>query len=323
MLYLDYSREEGEWEPNIHGGNENLEAIEFIRQFNEAVYREYPDVQTIAEESTAWPGVSRPLYVGGLGFGLKWNMGWMHDTLDYMKQDPVYRKFHHDRLTFSIMYTFTENFVLSLSHDEVVHGKGSILNKMPGDIWQKHANLRALYGYMWSHPGKKMLFMGSEFGQYREWNHDDSLDWHLLENPEHQGLLRWMRDLNTFYRAAPSLYDQDFNPDGFAWVDFRDTESSIICYLRYSTDRKHMTLVVCNFTPMPRNNYRVGVPKAGFWKEALNSDAHIYGGSGWGNLGGVDSKPVASHGHYDSISLNIPPLSVMYLTPEPEATQEP
>jgi 1,4-alpha-glucan branching enzyme len=311
MLYLDYARKQGEWIPNVYGGKEDLDAIHFLRLLNEAVYRDHPGAQTIAEESTAWPMVSRPTYLGGLGFGMKWNMGWMHDTLHYFSRDPVYRKHHHDQLTFSIWYAFNENFVLPLSHDEVVHGKGSLLANMPGDDWQKFANMRALFGYMWTHPGKKLLFMGCEFGQWREWNHDTSLDWHLLEHAPHRGLQRWVQDLNRVYRAEPALHERDFAADGFEWVDVHDWESSVVSYLRHSTDRRRSVLVVCNFTPVPRTNYRIGVPHAGHWKELLNSDAGLYGGSGQGNFGGVDSTPVASHGHEHSLDLVLPPLAVL------------
>jgi len=313
MLYLDYARKEGEWIPNAFGGKEDLEAIHFLRELNEAVYRDHPDVHTIAEESTAWPMVSRPTYVGGLGFGMKWNMGWMHDTLFYMSRDPVYRKHHHDQLTFSIWYAFHENFVLPLSHDEVVHGKGSLIGRMPGDDWQKFANLRALFGYMWCHPGKKLLFMGGEFGQWAEWNHDTSLDWHLLENAPHQGLKRWIEDLNRCYRSEPALHSRDFDQGGFQWVDVHDWESSIISFLRRGSRDQDQVLVVCNFTPVPRSNYRVGVPHGGYWIERLNSDAPIYGGSGQGNFGGVDAAPVASHGQFHSLNLTLPPLSVLVL----------
>ncbi len=312
MLYLDYSRKAGEWIPNRFGGRENLEAIEFMRAMNEAIYQEFPGTQTMAEESTAWPMVSRPLYVGGLGFGLKWNMGWMHDTLEYFSQDPIHRKHHHGQITFSIWYAFNENFVLPLSHDEVVHGKHSLIGRMSGDTWQKFANLRLLFGYMWGHPGKKLLFMGDEFGQGREWNHDRSLDWHLLDIDWHHGIQRWIEDLNAFYRRTPALYELDFSQDGFQWIDFHDEENSVLSWLRRDRAGEPL-LVVLNATPMARSNYRVGVPLSGFWREALNSDAREYGGSGWGNLGGVDSVPVPDHGFYDSVSLNLPPLSVIYL----------
>jgi 1,4-alpha-glucan branching enzyme len=315
MLYLDYSRKPGEWVPNIYGGKENLEAIDFIKKLNETVFRDFPDVQMIAEESTAWSGVSRPTYVGGLGFSMKWNMGWMHDTLFYFSKDPIYRKYHHDKITFSIWYAFSENFVLPLSHDEVVHGKGSLITKMPGDDWQKFANLRLLFGYMWFHPGKKLLFMGGEFGQWREWNHDSSLDWHLLEyekNPLahfHKGLQRWIKDLNRVYRSEPDLYEFDFEPSGFEWIDFNDVEKSIISFLRKG--KEYCFLVVCNFTPVPRFNYRIGVPFEGFWEEILNSDSEFYGGSGLGNMGGVFAEKIRFHGRDFSVSITLPPLSIL------------
>ncbi len=312
MLYLDYGRQPGEWIPNRYGGKENIDAIEFLRALNVAAYEQAPGVQTIAEESTAWPMVSRPAYVGGLGFGMKWNMGWMHDTLNYFSHDPVHRKYHHDQLTFSLWYAFHENFVLPLSHDEVVHGKGSLLGKMPGDDWQKFANLRLLFGYMYGQPGKKLLFMGAELAQWREWNHDDSLDWHLLEHALHQGVQRWLKDLNHFYRAEPALYERDFETDGFEWLEVHDWEGSTLSFLRKGKAEKDQVLIVCNFTPVPRDNYRVGVPHAGTWTEALNSDATLYGGSGRGNLGGVNTSPVASHGHYHSLLLTLPPLSILF-----------
>ncbi|MCS7312965.1 MAG: 1,4-alpha-glucan branching protein GlgB [Acidobacteria bacterium] len=315
MLYLDYGRQEGEWIPNEYGGKENLEAIAFLRRLNEEVYRSFPDVQTIAEESTAWPMVARPTYVGGLGFGLKWNMGWMHDTLTYFSKDPIYRKYHHDQITFSIWYAFSENFVLPLSHDEVVHGKGSLLGKMPGDDGQKFAHLRALLGYMYGHPGKKLLFMGGEFGQWREWNHDDSLDWHLLAYTPHRGLQQWVRDLNELYRREPALHEGDCDSAGFEWVDFHDWEQSVISFLRKAQSSGDIVLVVCNFTPVPRFDYRVGVPRPGFWRELLNSDARAYGGGGYGNLGGVEASLVPSHGRPYSLSLTLPPLSVLFLKP--------
>ncbi|HSD97379.1 MAG TPA: 1,4-alpha-glucan branching protein GlgB [Sulfuricaulis sp.] len=312
MLYLDYAREAGEWIPNEYGGRENIQAVQFLRDLNEAVYRDFPGAQTIAEESTAWPMVSRPTYLGGLGFGLKWNMGWMHDTLNYFALDPIYRKYHHDQLTFSIWYAFHENFILPFSHDEVVHGKGSLLGKMPGDNWQKFANLRLLFGYMYGHPGKKLLFMGGEFGQWREWNHDQSLDWHLLEHAPHQGIQRWMQDLNHLYRVEPALYTRDFDMSGFEWADLHDWEHSIISFCRKSANPDDIILVVCNFTPVPQANYRVGVSRGGFWSEVLNSDAVTYGGSGQGNLGGVEAAPVPAHGRYYSLLLTLPPLGVIY-----------
>jgi 1,4-alpha-glucan branching enzyme len=312
MLYLDYGRKDGEWIPNRYGGKENLEAVEFLRMLNESVYRDHPDTMTIAEESTAWPMVSRPTYLGGLGFGLKWNMGWMHDSLAYMRDDPLFRKYHHDRLTFSLWYAFNENFVLPLSHDEVVHGKGSLINKMPGDAWQQFANLRALYGYMWGHPGKKLLFMGGEFGQRAEWAHDGQLEWQLTEYREHASLQRWVSDLNSLYREERALYEVDHAAEGFEWVDCTDAQSSVIAFLRKPRTGGATMLVVCNFTPLPRTNYVLGVPRAGLWQEALNSDAELYGGSGWGNLGGVEAAPVGAHGQRFSLSITLPPLSVVY-----------
>ncbi len=315
MLYLDYGRKQGEWVPNVHGGRENLGAIQFLRQLNELAYSEHPDVQVIAEESTAWPMVSRPLYVGGLGFGMKWNMGWMHDTLDYMRQESIYRKYHHDRLTFSIWYAFSENFVLPLSHDEVVYGKGSIFGKMPGDRWQKFANLRTMYGYMWGHPGKKLLFMGSEFAQLREWTHEGQLDWASLADPANAGVQRWVSDLNALLRAQPALHKVDFETAGFEWVDARDADASVITFFRKSRAGSPV-LVVCNFTPVPRTNYVVGVPVGGHWRELLNSDAELYGGSGMGNFGGVDAAPTAAHGRFHSLLLTLPPLATMFFAPD-------
>jgi 1,4-alpha-glucan branching enzyme len=312
MLYLDYGRQPGEWVPNAHGGKENLDAILFLRTLNEAVYRDHPDVQMMAEESTAWPMVSRPAYLGGLGFGLKWNMGWMHDTLDYFRQDPLFRKYHHDRLTFSLWYAFSENFALPLSHDEVVHGKGSLIGKMPGDPWRQFANLRALYGYMWSHPGKKLLFMGGEFGQRREWAHDEALEWWVLQHPEHSGLRNWVGDLNRVYREERALHEVDFDRSGFEWIDCDDVENSVIAYLRRSRSGETVA-VVCNFTPLPRTNYVLGVPVGGFWREVLNSDAPLYCGSGVGNYGGMEAAPVPAHGRMHSLTLTLPPLGVLYL----------
>ena len=315
MLYLDYGRRAGEWIPNRFGGHENLEAVEFVKQLNLATYRDHPDTQTIAEESTAWPMVSRPTYLGGLGFGLKWNLGWMHDTLKYLQQDPVFRKYHHSRLTFSIWYAFSENFVLPLSHDEVVHGKGSIIGRMPGEDWQQFANVRLLYGYMWTHPGKKLLFMGGEFAQRREWQHDESLEWHVLQYPGHAGVQRWVRDLNQLYRRTPALHELDFSESGFAWVDCADADISAISYLRRASSGA-TALIACNFTPVLRENYRIGVPAAGRWRECLNSDAADYGGGGQGNLGGVGSEPIAAHGHPQSLRVRLPPLAVIVLMPE-------
>jgi 1,4-alpha-glucan branching enzyme len=318
MLYLDYSRQPGEWVPNHYGGNENLAAIYFLRRLNEEVYRHYPDVQTIAEESTAWPMVSRPVYVGGLGFGLKWDMGWMHDTLGYMRRDPVHRQHHHNELLFRMLYAFSENFVLPLSHDEVVHGKGSLLSRMPGDTWQQFANLRLLYGYQWAQPGKKLLFMGSEWGQGREWNHDHGLDWHQLDHGWHQGVLRWVADLNRVYRGEPALYEQDCRGAGFEWVDCNDASSSIISFLRKATNGEQV-LVVCNFTPVPRYGYRVGVPYAGKWEELINSDAAIYGGSGQGNQGGFEVQQQPWHGRPYSLELTVPPLAVSFFKGRPDS----
>jgi 1,4-alpha-glucan branching enzyme len=315
MLYLDYGRKDGEWVPNRFGGRENLDAIEFLRFFNESVYRDFPDVQTIAEESTAWPQVSRPTYLGGLGFGMKWNMGWMHDTLDYFKNDPVFRKYHHDELTFSLVYAFHENFVLPLSHDEVVHGKGSLIGRMPGDAWQQFANLRLLFAYMWGHPGKKMLFMGDEFGQRREWSHEQSLEWHVLDlDKRHEGVQRWVADLNAAYKGHNALFRNDFSPEGFEWIRRGDWEQSVLVFLRKSQNTNPV-LVACNFTPMPRHDYRVGVPRGGFWSELLNSDAPLYGGSGAGNYGGVEAQPIPCDGHAQSISVTLPPLGAIFLKP--------
>jgi 1,4-alpha-glucan branching enzyme len=315
MLYLDYGRREGQWIPNQYGGKENIDALDFLRRVNEEVYAAYPDAMMIAEESTAWPMVSRPVYLGGIGFGFKWNMGWMHDAVDYMSKDPVYRSYHHNKLTFSLMYAFSENFILPLSHDEVVYGKGSMIGKMPGDEWRKFANLRLLYGFMFGHPGKKLLFMGGEFGQWTEWNHDVSLDWHLLEFPFHDGLRRWVRDLNTLYRGVPSLYEVDFDAAGFEWVDCSDFERSLVSFIRKGKDPNEATLFVCNFTPVPRNNYRVGVPFGGEWREVLNSDAPLYGGSGQGNMGSITAGPLPVHGKPHSLSMPVPPLAVVVFRP--------
>jgi 1,4-alpha-glucan branching enzyme len=311
MLYLDYSRKDGEWTPNEFGGRENLQAIAFLRRLNERIYGEYPDIVTYAEESTSWPQVSRPTYLGGLGFGYKWDMGWMHDTLDFMSKDPVHRKYHFNQLTFRMMYAFSENFVLPLSHDEVVHGKQSLLAKMPGDDWQKFANLRLLYGYMYSQPGKKLLFMGSEFGHWNEWNFDTSLDWHLAQCPLHQGLQRWVRDLNTFYRGEPAMHVHDCNPAGFEWIDCCDAEASVLSLLRKSNSANDTLAIVCNFTPVPRYNYQIGVPEGGFWQEVLSSDAPLYGGNGQGNFGGVASVPVPCHGRDYMLTLTVPPLGLV------------
>ena len=317
MLYLDYARKEGEWIPNRSGGRENLGAIEFLRDLNRAVYRDHPDTTMIAEESTAWPMVSRPTDMGGLGFGLKWNMGWMHDTLKYMQQDPLYRRYHHGQLTFSLIYAFNENFVLPLSHDEVVYGKGSLIGKMPGDGWQQFANLRALFGYMWGHPGKKLLFMGGEFGQRREWTHEGELEWWVTGLPEHAGVQRWVSDLNRVYRSEPALHRIDFSPEGFEWLDVDNADASVIAFLRKGGGETPPVLVACNFTPVPRTNFLIGVPKRGVWREILNSDARDYGGAGWGNLGAVESVPVSTHGRVESLNLTLPPLSTIMLRWEP------
>lgn len=312
MLYLDYARKAGEWIPNQYGGRENLEATSFIKRLNEMVYGECPDTQTIAEESTAWPMVSKPVYAGGLGFGTKWNMGWMHDTLDYFSKEPIYRKYHHNQLTFSIWYAFSENFVLPLSHDEVVYGKGSLIGKMSGDNWQRFANLRLLFGYMYGHPGKKLLFMGGEFGQWNEWYHEESLDWHLIEYPLHEGVQRWVKALNNLYKNEPAMYELDFDIEGFEWIDFHDWEQSIISFIRKGKSTNDIILVVFNFTPIPRHNYSVGVPRGGFWREVLNSDSKEYGGSDQGNAGGVEASPVPAYGGYHSLSLTLPPLGVLF-----------
>jgi 1,4-alpha-glucan branching enzyme len=316
MLYLDYSRKPGQWLPNRYGGNENLEAVAFLKRFNETLYAQQPDVLTAAEESTAWPMVSRPTYLGGLGFGFKWNMGWMHDVLSYFSRDPVHRRFHHNELTFGILYAWTENFVLPLSHDEVVHMKGSLHRKMPGDDWQKFANLRSLYAYMYGHPGKKLLFMGGEFGQTREWNHDTSLDWHLLgAGPYHAGLQRLVRDLNRVYRAEPALHQRDADPRGFEWIDLTDADAGVLSFLRRARDPEDFVVVVCNFTPLPRWRYRIGAPRDGFYREVLNTDAAVYGGSNVGSGGGRWAEHVPWHGRPASLVLDLPPLGVVYLEP--------
>lgn len=313
MLYLDYARKQGEWIPNAYGGRENIEAIDFLRSLNREVYRAFPDVQTIAEESTAWPMVSRPAHVGGLGFGMKWNMGWMHDTLNYFSEDPVFRKYHHNNITFSIWYAFMENFMLPLSHDEVVYGKGALAGKMPGSGPQKMANLRLLFGYLYTHPGKKLLFMGGEIGQWAEWNHEQSIEWHLLQFQSHYGVWKWVCDLNRLYRSEPALHELDFENAGFEWVDFSDQDSSVISYLRKSRSSQDAVLVVFNLTPVARLNYRVGVPEGGRWRELLNSDAAEYNGSGHGNFGGVDAAPIPMHGKAESLLLTLPPLGMVVL----------
>jgi 1,4-alpha-glucan branching enzyme len=321
MLYLDYARRDGEWVPNRHGGRENLEAIDFLKQLNKTVYASYPDVQTIAEESTAWPLVSRPVHGGGLGFGLKWDMGWMHDTLEYFSQDPVHRKYHHHRLTFRSLYAFHENFILPLSHDEVVYGKRSLLNKMPGDEWQRFANLRLLLGYMYGQPGKKLLFMGGEFGQPHEWVHDRSLDWSVLDLPLHAGVQKWVTDLNRFYRDQDALHEVDFDPAGFEWIDCNDADTGVVSLLRHGSCAGSTVLIVCHFTPVIRNNYPVGAPRGGIWVEMLNSDAKEYGGSGVGNLGEVEAAPVSRQGRPSSLYLTLPPLAVLFFT-QPDAQRQ-
>jgi len=316
MLYLDYSREDGDWIPNRHGGRENLEAIDFIKRLNETVHKTHQGVLMIAEESTAWPAVSRPTDLGGLGFTLKWNMGWMHDILGYMGQDPVHRKYNHNKLTFALMYSFYENFVLPFSHDEVVHGKGSLLGRMPGDDWCKFANQRALLGYMFAHPGKKLLFMGIDIGQWSEWDYSSGLSWDLLAYEPHRRLNDYVRALNTLYTGEPSLHERDFEHAGFEWIDFSDADTSIISFLRRAGNQEDCLVVVCNFTPVPREQYRIGVPRAGFYREVLNSDSEMYGGSNMGNLGGVHSEQAAWHGRNHSISVTVPPLSCMIFKPE-------
>jgi len=311
MLYLDYSRKEGEWVPNIYGGRENLEAIEFLKYFNETVHLNFPGVLTIAEESTAWPMVSRPTYLGGLGFSMKWNMGWMHDTLEYFSKDPIYRKYHQNNLTFSLLYAFTENFILPLSHDEVVHGKGSLIGKMPGDNWQKFANLKVLYGYMFGHPGKKLLFMGNEFGQWREWDYNSSIDWHLLQYESHRSIQLFVRDLNRLLLNEPSLYEKDFEHTGFEWIDFNDAENSVISFIRKAKKEGDFLLFIFNFTPVARFNYRIGVPLPGYYKEILNSDSSVYWGTNLGNRGGLYAEKIPCHYRPYSLNLVLPPLSVL------------
>ena len=312
MLYLNYGRRDGEWIPNKYGGKENLEAIAFLRRFNEEVYKNYSDVQTVAEESTSWPMVSRPLYVGGLGFGMKWDMGWMHDMLAYMSEDPIHRKFHHNKLTFRMIYSFNENFVLPLSHDEVVYGKGSLLQKMPGNDWQRFANLRLLFGVMYAQPGKKLLFMGGEFGQWNEWYHETSLDWNLLEHPSHSGVQRWVTDLNQLYKNEPALHELDFDQAGFEWIDCNDSQQSTLSLLRKGRSTEDTIVIACNFTPVPHHNYRVGVPEGGLWREILNSDAQDYDGSGQGNFGAVGAETTSFHGRPYSVNITLPPLAIVY-----------
>jgi len=315
MLYLDYARQQGEWIPNRFGGHENLGAVEFLKEFNVLIHQEYPGVVTIAEESTSWPGVSRPTYTGGLGFTFKWNMGWMHDMLDYFSLDPIYRKHHQGRVTFGLLYAFSENFVLALSHDEVVHGKQTLLGKMPGDDWQRFANVRALFGLMYGHPGKKMLFMGGELGPWQEWHHDHSLPWHLLDGASHRGLQRLVRDLNHLCRSEPALYEMDCEWHGFQWIDCSDTDHAVVAFIRRGANPDQSLVCACNFTPVPRMDYRIGVPVARAYRELLNTDAEVYGGSNLGNGGLVSSDPIPWHGQPQSLSLLLPPLSVLFLKP--------
>ena len=316
MLYLDYSRKEGEWIPNKYGGRENLEAIDFLRMFNEKVHEQFPGVITAAEESTAWGGVSKPTYLGGLGFSLKWNMGWMNDTLDYFHKEPIHRSYHHDDLTFSLIYAFTENFVLPLSHDEVVHGKGSLLDKMPGDLWQKFANMRLMLAYMWTHPGKKLLFMGGDFGQWNEWNHEESLQWHLCQWDSHKGLQRLVADLNRVYRAEPSLHQVEFDWQGFEWVDCHNYRDSVLTFIRKAKDPNDFAVVACNFTPVPRMGYRAGVPRGGQYREIFNSDSTFYAGSNIGNGQGIVADDIRWHDRDHSIEINVPPLGLVILKPQ-------
>jgi 1,4-alpha-glucan branching enzyme len=316
MLYLDYSRAEGAWVPNEYGGNEDLDAVSFLKVLNEVIHRREPGIVSAAEESTAWPGVSRPTYLGGLGFGFKWNMGWMHDTLDYFQRDPVHRRFHHHQLTFSLMYAFTENFVLPLSHDEVVHGKGSLYGKMAGDRWQKLANLRSLYAYMWAHPGKKLLFMGGELAQETEWSHERSLDWHLLEDAGNAGVQAVVRDLNRVMRSEPALYERDFDPGGFWWLEANDAANNVIAFARASKDGSHVLVCAANLAPVPRSDYRLGLPRAGRWREVMNTDSSFYGGTDTGNLGGIEAEPVGWHEQPFSAEVTLPPLGVIWLVPE-------
>jgi 1,4-alpha-glucan branching enzyme len=315
MLYLDYSRKAGEWVPNEHGGREDLDAVSFLQEANAVIHRRVPGVVSAAEESTAWPGVSRPAYLGGLGFGFKWNMGWMHDTLAYFQMDPIHRRHHHHQLTFSLVYAFTENFVLPLSHDEVVHGKGSLINKMPGDRWQKFANLRALYGYMWAHPGKKLLFMGGELAQEREWSEMRSLDWQLLEQPDHAGVQNLVRDLNHLYRDHPALWEVDFEPSGFTWIEPNDADHNVVAFLRHSADGTDVVACIANLSPVPRDRYRVGLPTSGRWDEKLNTDSSFYGGSDVGNLGGVIATEIPNHDQPYSALVTLPPLAMVWLVP--------
>jgi 1,4-alpha-glucan branching enzyme len=315
MLYLDYSRKAGEWIPNAFGGREDLDAVSFLRELNELAYAREPGVIMAAEESTAWPGVSRPTYLGGLGFGFKWNMGWMHDTLQYIQNDPVYRRYHHHELTFSMVYAFSENFILPLSHDEVVHGKRALLSKMPGDRWQQLANLRALYGFMWAHPGKKLLFMGGELAQEREWDASSSVDWHVLESAEHVGVQTLVRDLNRVYREQPALWELDGSGEGFSWIEPNDADSNVVAFERVAADREGVVVCVCNFAPVPRGSYRLGLPRAGAWREAVNTDSRFYGGADVGSLGAIEAEPIPWHNQPFSAELTVPPLATVWLVP--------
>jgi 1,4-alpha-glucan branching enzyme len=317
MLYLDYSRSDGQWLPNVHGGKEYLEAISLLQEVNATVYKTVPGAVMIAEESTAWPGVTKPTHLGGLGFGLKWNLGWMHDTLNYLALDPIYRQYHHHRMTFSLMYAFSENFLLPLSHDEVVHGKGSLLRKMPGDRWQQLANLRAFYAYMWAHPGKQLLFMGGEIAQEAEWAESRELDWWLLDHADHAGVKQLVSDLNRIYRQTPALWSQDANPSGFGWIDPNDATGNVLSFLRWGSDGSVLACIT-NFAAIPHEGYRIGLPVAGRWEEVLNTDAAVYSGSGVGNLGVIETEDVGWHGHPASASLQLPPLGTLWLRPVPK-----
>jgi 1,4-alpha-glucan branching enzyme len=319
MLYLDYSRQAGQWIPNKYGGRENIEAIDFLRQLNEVVHERFPGAMMIAEESTAWPMVSKPTYLGGLGFTFKWNMGWMNDFLKYMKEDPIHRKYHQHLITFSMIYAFSENFILVLSHDEVVHGKRALLDKMPGDVWKKFANLRVSLGYMYGHPGKKLLFMGGEFGQWWEWNHAESIHWHLLEHESHRKLQQFVKDLNLFYRSEPALHEVDYSWEGFQWIDFQDADASLVSFFRRSKNPDEVLVFACNFTPLPRKNYRIGLPLAGFYREVLNSDSEYYWGSNVGNAGGVAAEEIPSHNQPYSAEITFPPLAVVVFKREKPA----
>jgi 1,4-alpha-glucan branching enzyme len=314
MLYLDYSRQPGQWVPNRYGGNEDLEAIDFLKALNSAVYRNHPSAVTVAEESTAWPGVSRPVHLGGLGFGYKWNMGWMHDTLEYMSKDPVYRRFHHHQLTFALMYAYSENFVLPISHDEVVHGKRSLLDKMPGDAWRRFANLRAYLAFMWAHPGKQLLFMGCELAQEREWSHERSLDWEALADERHAGIQRLVRDLNRVARGHPALWRLDSSPSGFAWIDANDVDNNALSFIRWPS-RGEPLVCLCNFSPVPRHGHRIGLPHAGRWAEVLNTDSELYGGSNVGNLGMIEAEDISWDGQPASARVTLPPLACVWLEP--------